>query len=213
MAGQYFIYIPFNDTKFKKEADIWVEQISLYLKQEHMNNLKVKEVNEDVEKNLKSDPRARKIPIVCMHGDSSSLSNIQHVSYRDTVYVMAHCSEDTDKISDNHKNTLDAAGLIERMENDGLPSKDTYRIKLWACEGARGSDPFALKLYEAIKESKSFPPNIELTAYKISLNMFNGEDKHKRGFVDWITRWGIPFSADITDRPSKYAVHYPPRPK
>ena len=206
MAGQYFIYIPFNDVGFQTEAANWKTIFLSMLQLEHAKALGVTNQTPQLINAIYNDPRIRKFPIIGMHGDPS-LSLIRHASRSDTVYVMGHGCPNANTISDNLGNELDSHALVQRMLTDGVPTI-VNKIKLWVCHGASGSSPFSQKFFPIMRASFPFA---ELTAYTKSLKVF-GSRGHKRAIIGRRIVFGFPPSfKDVEGRASDYAVHYPPR--
>lgn len=206
MAGQYFIYIPFKDAELKKEADNWMQMRLMTLTIKHAKALKVDTVTDKVKEAVMNDPDLRKAPLVCMHGDAS-LSQISKCKPDDVVYVMAHCSKGSSTVADNGKGELDATQLVDLMLKDGVPTT-VQKIKLWACEGAAGTDSFAEQFYKAaVNPGKKFP-KAEVTGYTKSLKTLDTNGR-KRAIVEDPSIWNWWTAKEA--RASTVAVHFPKR--
>jgi hypothetical protein len=69
----------------------------------------------------------------------------------DQVYVMGHGAPGADAIEDNKGTELDVAGIVKRLQHEGL-GKHHRLIKLWACSGgAGGKNSTAYKLLKAMR--------------------------------------------------------------
>jgi hypothetical protein len=206
MAGQYFIYIPFNDAGLKKEADNWMQMKLMTMVSKHAKLLKTDVVTDQVKQAVASDPDLRKAPLVCMHGDGG-LKQIKLCKDDDVVYVTAHCSKGSSTVADNGSGSLDATALADLMLADGVPA-GIQKIKLWVCEGAAGTDSFAEQFYKAaVNPGKKFP-KAEITGYTKSLKTLDANGNKKAIIEDpSIWNWWKEKSA----KASTVAVHFPKR--
>lgn len=206
MAGQYFIYIPFNDAALKKEADNWMQMRLMTLTIKHCKAMKLDTITDKVKEAVMNDPDLRKAPVVCMHGDAS-LSQISKCKDDDVVYVAAHCSKGSKTVADNGKGELDATQLTELMLKDGVPA-NIKKIKLWVCEGAAGTDSFAEQFYKtAVNPGKKFP-KAEVTGYTKSLKTLD-TNGNKRAIIEDPSLWNWWKTKE--SRASTVAVHFPKR--
>jgi hypothetical protein len=174
MAGQYYIYLPFNSSNLKELAEVWQRSIRSYIYEKIRAEVSPEPLHKEIEARIPTHPDYRKVPIVCVHGDEKSLYTLRDdIGAHDVLYILVHgvmalrhdvvvqASVIPTIVSDGEGQDLTAEQLVTRMVGDKVPDR-VLRMKLYSCSGGAGNESFAKTMRLAM--NKPFPHS-DLYAY------------------------------------------------
>ena len=175
MAGQYYIYLPFNSKNLKELADTWRRSVLAYIFQKIRREASSELTYKEIEAKISNHPDYRKVPIVCVHGDETSLNKLRgDIGVHDILYILVHgvivlvrgaiiiqSNVDSSVVASGEGEFLKAEELVARMVKDQVPAR-VLRMKLYSCCGGSGSESFAKTMRLAM--NKPFPHS-DLYAY------------------------------------------------